>query len=96
MPRLGEPGSTTCSEASTSWSAPSWDSPPISRSTDHSSTRISSSARAPASARSPATRGAANGSSRVGVMASLILILAPPALSTCSLPTHSMSASTSW
>ncbi|CFE49327.1 Uncharacterised protein [Mycobacterium tuberculosis] len=72
MPRLGEPGSTTCSRDAMSRSAPIVDRPPISRCTAHSSTFISISAREPASDRSPTTRGAANGNSSVGVCASLM------------------------
>ena len=41
------------------------------------------------------TRGAANGNSIVGVAAALTRVFAPPAVSTKSLPIHSMSASTS-
>ena len=72
MPRLGEPGSTTCNREAMSRSEPIADSPPTSRSTAHSRTFISISERDPASERSPATRGAANGNSMVGVWASLM------------------------
>ena len=95
LPRLGDPGSTTCRVESMSASCPTALSPPMRRSTDQSRTRMSSSVRAPTSVRSPITCGAANGISNVGRMAGLTNCFLPPRTSIWSFPIHSMTASTS-
>ncbi len=65
-PRLGEPGSTTCTRRPILWSAPCAARPATRRSTPQSRMRNSTSARGPASAAVPCTAGAANGKTSVG------------------------------